>query len=538
MIKRVILSFALMLLIAGSALRLRGGEKALKPEFHTSDRCFACHNELKTRSGRDISIGLAWSASIMANAARDPYWQASVRRESIDHAPATKDIENECSVCHMPVTHCESKLEGRKGEIFKYLPFDPDNKDSASAADGVTCSICHQITNEKLGTRESFNGGFVIASPKTKDDRAEYGPFDVTPDRQHIMNTSTGGFQPTYAKHIRDSALCGSCHQLYTTARDAQGKEIGYLPEQMPYLEWKHSDYPGRYSCQECHMPQVNEAVHISSVLGVPREGMHQHVFVGGNFLLQGMLNRYRNELDVAASPEQLTAAAEGTLAFLQTQAARVEIQDIAVDGSTLRLQVSVQNRTGHKLPTAYPARRAWLHVTVRDENGNTVFESGKLNADGSILNNVNDLNPLQYEPHFREITSPDQIQIYESILGDPAGHVTTGLVAAVKYLKDNRLLPTGFDKKSAEKDIAVMGDAADDPNFVAGGDSVRYSVPVSGDGPFHISVELLYQPIGFRWAHNLGFYKAFETERFVGYYDSMASQTTAVLARAEANSK
>jgi hypothetical protein len=54
-------------------------------------------------------------------------------------------------------------------------------------------------------------------------------------------------------------------------------------------------------------------------------------------------------------------------------------------------------------------------------------------------------------------------------------------------------------------------------------------------DGPFHLEVELLYQPIGFRWAHNLEPYKAVEPQRFVGYYDSMSSAATTVLARAEA---
>ena len=535
MVKGTTYVLALSLVIACSALRLRGGAKALKPEFHTSDRCFACHNELKTQSGRDISIGLAWRSSIMANSARDPYWQASVRRESIDHSPASKDIENECSVCHMPVAHYEAKVEGKGAEIFKYLPFDADQKGSAPAEDGVTCSICHQITNEKLGVRESFNGGFVVDSPKTKNDRPEYGPFEVTPDRQHVMDTSTGGFQPTYAPHIRDSALCGTCHQLYTTALDAEGKKIGSLPEQMPYLEWQHSDYPGRYTCQECHMPLVNEVVHVSSVLGAPRSGMHQHVFVGGNFLLQGVLNRYRNELDVAALPQELSAAAEGTVAFLQSQSARIEIKDVQEDSSSLQLHVLVRNLTGHKLPTAYPSRRAWLHVTVRDRSGSEVFESGKLNSDGSIVGNDNDADPLRYEPHYREITSADQVQIYESILGDHAGHVTTGLLSAVSYLKDNRIIPTGFDKTTAERDIAVIGDAADDPGFIAGEDAVQYSVPLSGEGPYRIEVELLYQPIGFRWAHNLEFYKAMEPQRFVGYYDSMASEATTVLARAEA---
>src|SRR5215510_9400345 len=71
--------------------------------FQTSDRCFACHNGLSTAGGEDISIGFAWRPTMMANSARDPYWQAGVRRETIDHVVAKPEIENECSKCHMPM---------------------------------------------------------------------------------------------------------------------------------------------------------------------------------------------------------------------------------------------------------------------------------------------------------------------------------------------------------------------------------------------------------------------------------------------------
>lgn len=536
MAKKIAFVVALGTLVLWPAQLLKGAGPALKPQFHTSDRCFACHNQLTTPGGHDVSIGLAWRASIMANSSRDPYWQASVRRETIDHPQVTKEIEDECAVCHMPIIRYQAKLEGKKGEIFMHIPFDPDKKDSDAAEDGVTCSVCHQISKQKLGTRESFNGGFVVETPASKGDHPEYGPFAITRDRQRIMNSSTAGFQPTQAEHIRDSALCGSCHQLYTTARGADGKDIGYLPEQMPFLEWMHSDYPSKSTCQDCHMPEVPGQVNISSVLGVARTGLHQHVFVGGNFVMQQMLNRYRDELQVAALPQELNTASEGTLAFLGSQAARLEIREAQILGGRLQARIAVQNLSGHKLPTAYPSRRAWLHLAVHDRNGHTVFESGALNPDGSIVGNDNDADPSRYEPHYREITSGDEVEIYESILKDSDGRVTTGLLAAVGYLKDNRLLPTGFDKQTAEKDIAVIGDAAEDPNFSSGEDLVSYSVPVSeGDGPFHISVELLYQPIAFRWAHNLAPYKATETQRFVGYFDSMSSATSTVLARAEA---
>jgi hypothetical protein len=201
-----------------------------------------------------------------------------------------------------------------------------------------------------------------------------------------------------------------------------------------------------------------------------------------------------------------------------------------------LHIDVFVENLTGHKLPTGYPSRRAWLHVAIRDPNGRIVFESGALNPDGSIQGNDNDADPSRFEPHYREITKSDQVEIYEPILGDSEGHVTTGLLAAVGYIKDNRLLPDGFDKSSAEKDIEVAGDAAQDPNFTDKGSLVRYSVPVDpSSGPFHVVAELWYEPIGFRWAHNLGSYQAEEPQRMVSYYNSLASSAAVVLARTEA---
>jgi hypothetical protein len=351
------------------------------------------------------------------------------------------------------------------------------------------------------------------------------------------MRTSTGGFRPTEDSHIRDSELCATCHQLYTKALGPDGKVIGELPEQMPYLEWLHSDYKDKQTCQACHMPEVKEPTAISKVLGIAREGLHQHVFVAGNFLLQGMLNRYRDELSVGALPQELKSAADGTIAFLQEKSARIRIERIDLVGGRLRAEIFVENLSGHKLPTAYPSRRAWLHVVVRDRNQRIVFESGGLNTDGSIRGNDNDADPTRFEPHYSEIASGDQVQIYESILKDPAGHVTTGLLSAVGYLKDNRLLPRGFDKLGADKDIAVYGGAADDPDFTGTGDDVRYSVAIGNSpGPFRIEAELWYQPIGYRWASNLKPYgSASEPKRFNTYYDSMGSSTGIVIVRAEA---
>ena len=507
------------------------------PHFQTSDRCVACHNGLATSSGEDISIGFDWRPTMMANAARDPYWQASVRRETIDHPESRAAIEDECSICHMPMAQYESKLAGHEGKVFAHLGFDPDERGDRLAADGVSCSLCHQIGKQKLGTRESFVGGFVIDPADSRGERHEYGPFQMEAGHARVMRTSTGGFQPAESPHVRQSEVCATCHTLITKALGPGGKVIGELPEQTPYLEWLHSGYRNTRSCQSCHMPMVAEDVPITSVLGTPRAGVSRHVFAGGNFFMQRIFNRYRNELGVAALPRELTEAAGRTVAHLEAEAARVGVGRMEVRAGRLEMEVSVENLAGHKLPTAYPSRRAWLHVVVRDRNSRTVFESGALNAAGSISGNDNDADPARCEPHHAVITSGGQVQVYEAILGDQAGSLTTGLLSAVGYLKDNRLTPRGFDKRTASKDVAVVGGALDDNDFGDGGDRVRYSVGLGeAQGPFQIEAELCFQPVAYRWAENLRRYDAAEPRRFSGYYDAMAPVSAVVLARATAS--
>jgi hypothetical protein len=283
-------------------------------------------------------------------------------------------------------------------------------------------------------------------------------------------------------------------------------------------------------------MAEHAEQTAVSGVLGEVRANVSAHSFVGGNFFMKRVLNRYRGELGVDALPEELDASARETEAHLAAEAASLSFVSSSFTGGRFVADVAVKNLAGHKLPTAYPSRRAWLHVTLRDGNGQVVFESGAFDRTGRITGNDNDDDGSKYEPHYVEITTPDQVQIYEPVLGDPAGRVTTGLLTATRYLKDNRLLPDGFDKATASKDVAVHGAAATDPDFAAGGDRIRYSIAVgTAQGPFTVTARLYYQPIGYRWAKNLGVRDTFEGKRFLRYWDEMASGSAAVLARVEA---
>ncbi len=506
-------------------------------EFPTSDRCVACHNGMTNSQGDDYSIGIDWRASIMANASRDPYWQASLRRETMDHPEARAAIEDECSVCHMPVPHYKAMQAKHPTQVFASLPL--GSHGSKEHADGVTCSVCHQITPERLGTTESYNGNFVVNGPAPDGSRAEFGPYDIAAGLQQVMRSSTDGYQPQLGAQIQSAELCASCHTLITEVRDANGAVVGSFPEQMVYQEWQHSDLRNERTCQSCHMPAVDAEIPVTRILGAKRPGARRHQFIGANFAMQRILGRYHDELNVAAEPQELYEAADRTARYLQSEAAALAAAEPQLLHGRLEQEVTVNDLGGHKFPTAYPARRAWLHVVVRDREHRTVFESGALNADGSIAGNDNDADASRYEPHYREIRTPDQVQIYEAILGDRQGRVTTGLLFAASYLKDNRLLPRGFDKKSAPPEIAVFGAALADPGFSDRGHSIRYSVDVGNAvGPFDVDVELWYQPIGYRWANNLKGYDADEPRRFTGYYDSMGTGGSILLAKTARRSR
>jgi hypothetical protein len=474
---------------------------------------------------------------MMANSARDPYWQASVRRETLDHAESKAAIEDECSKCHMPMARFQSQFEGHEGEVFSHLSFPPDDRMAELAQDGVSCSMCHQIAKDKLGTPESFVGGFVVDTVRGKGEREEYGPFKIEDGQNRIMRTSSGGYRPTESEHIRQSELCATCHTLITTALGPGGQEIGQLPEQMPYQEWLNSDFRERQSCQNCHMPVVEANVPITNVLGVPREGMSRHVFVGGNFFMLRMLNRHRADLNVVALPEEFEGAAVRTIEHLKANTAELSIDRLDIAGGRLEAEVSVRNLSGHKFPTAYPSRRAWLHVTVKDRDGRAVFESGALKPDGSIQGNDNDANATRFEPHYTEIANSDQVQIYEDIMVGRDNVPTTGLLTAVRFIKDNRLLPKGFNKNSAGQEISPQGEALNDRDFTGGGDTIRYLVALDGAaGPFQFEAELWFQPISYRWADNLKAYKGIEPQRFTGYYEAGASGSALMLVRVRKN--
>jgi len=274
-------------------------------------------------------------------------------------------------------------------------------------------------------------------------------------------------------------------------------------------------------------MPSAEGSVVLSSMgPGGPRSPFATHGFVGGNVFMLGVLKDFGGELGVQASVEHFDATIERTLTNLQSNTAELSISPPIVEDSQLRFDVTTSVSTGHKLPTGYPSRRVWLHVRIEDGDGQLIFESGAVEENGAIMGNDNDENSLAFEPHYNEITNPDQVQIYESIMHDVSGDLTTVLLSASAYSKDNRLLPEGFDKTTVADDIAPFGDAVTDANYTGGGDRVTYQIHTGNSvGPFLVKAELLYQSISYRWAADLSTYNTQQSLQFTDYYNAQPNQ-------------
>ena len=497
--------------------------------FSASGACAACHTQLVDEAGNDVSTDTHWRASMMANAARDPYWQASVRSEVLTHADLQAVIEDKCAACHMPMARFAAISAGEANKVLDDGFLDPEHELHSLALDGISCTLCHQIQEDGLGEQESFSSGFLIDAELPSGEREAFGPHPVEEDLDIVMQGSSG-FVPAESLHIEDPALCATCHTLYTPHVDAEGHVAGEFPEQMAYFEWQASSFGDTVTCQGCHMPTATGGVSLSIVGGPLRSPFHQHIFAGGNGYMLEILQTFGDEINVTASSTQFQDKQGQALEQLQKRSASIAFKEVNVDGSKLTADIGITSMVGHKFPTGFPSRRVWIHLSVQDAKGQIVFESGAVNPDGSITGNDNDADRAAYEPHYQVVDDSEQVQIYESIMGDTEGQVTTTLLKGAGYLKDNRLPPAGFDKSTAQADIAVYGVASEDEDLIGGSDRIKYIMDLGeAVGPFTVTAELLYQSIGFRWADNLRGYDAPETARFLAYYEQVSNEPIAV---------
>jgi hypothetical protein len=469
-------------------------------DFVGSGSCAICHTSLVDTEGNDMSFDTHWRSAMMANAARDPIFTAVVAAE-IERYPALKAvIEGKCAACHMPMAHIQADESGQPVAIFGDGFSDPEHPLHEAAFDGVSCALCHQIQAEGLGEETTFSGEYEIDTSTEEPDRILYGPY---PDSELEIMRSGVGYTAEYGPHMLESSFCATCHTLYTPYVDAEGNVLGVFPEQVAFLEWQQSEFGNGdetdIQCQGCHMPEIEGEVMISIMPQQPRSPVSKHYFVGSNTMILSLLKNNVEALEITASTDNFDTTIERTTSLLQQSAANLSVQDIKQEGDKLNILLQVENLAGHKVPTGIPLRQMWIHLSVTDSSGQIIFESGEAHPDGSIMGNDADQDRATYEPHYDVISDPFQVQIYESLMQNSDGDVTYSLLRGAAYIKDNRLLPSGFNKDTALADTAVHGGAADDESFIGGTDQITYIVDVDGfSGPYSVSAELLFHAVSY----------------------------------------
>lgn len=488
--------------------------------FAGSGVCALCHsaseNIFTTQAGRDISPATLWRSTMMANASNDPVWQAKVAAEVNAHPALQSVIEDKCTTCHMPM--------GRTEAIYhdaNYYSFNEGLADTLSM-DGVSCTLCHQIQKDNFGQEQSFSGHYEITNI-----HEIYGPY-TSPTTLPMINQS--GYTPVYNEQVHSSELCATCHTLFTPYVDNQGEVAGYFPEQTPYLEWENSIYPANeIECQTCHMPETNEAMKISIMpdwLTTLRSPIYEHEFVGANVFMTSLIKENREKIKATATEDHFDNTIAKTLSMLQEQSLKLTSREELISDS-LNIEVSLENMTGHKFPTGFPSRRAWIHLLVRNQDHDTIFESGSWNKDGEIIG-----LDENYESHHAVIQDQEQVQIYEAIMKDVDGEPTYTLLRGAEYIKDNRLPPKGFSEQNEDyESIAIIGNAADDPDFNPSGssdagipsDKLIYKIPVSEqDQEVELTIELRYQTFSYRFLQDLFSHQIEKVLQFKEYYQKM----------------
>lgn len=506
---------------------MRSGPHGTNDFFGGSGLCGGCHGHdpaayaLITAAGEDVSIYDDWAGTMMANSAHDPFWRAKVSHEILVNPAHQVEFETKCTSCHAPLGHFDAYYHGDTTYAIADLLTD------SLARDGVSCGACHQQADSSI-LGKVFSGNLIFDTTRTV-----YGQY---PAPFAGPMSSFIGFDVKQGTQIKKSGVCAGCHTLITESHDLAGNPTGnHFVEQATYHEWLNSIYNDEdgindslgQTCQGCHIPEINENIVIAanfSFLG-PRKPFGKHHLVGANSFMIDLMRNNISALGITASAKNFDSAYVRTKRLMQDSAVLMNLTLASRTTDTAFYELKLTNKVGHKFPSGYPSRRAFVQFVVMDEDGDTLFKNGILNSAGVLVGQ----DPI-YEPHHQMINNANDVQIYEMVPADVMGNVTTVLERANTVLKDNRLVPTGFSTSHFAYDTTkIVGDAESDADFNytgsvegSGTDMIQFHIPMYGyTGDLNIVATLYYQAIPKTYLDEMFTYSSPEISLFQGMFNA-----------------
>ena len=216
-----------------------------------------------------------------------------------------------------------------------------------------------------------------------------------------------------------------------------------------------------------------------------PRSPFGMHHLAGANVFMLKILKNNSVELGLTASSVLMDSTISRATRMLQDRSLAITLSEEERTEDTIFVNLKLNNLAGHKFPSGYPSRRVFVSLLVKNETGDTLFYSGKMDGDYQLIQ-----EDMPFEMHHDLINDEGQVQLYEIVMGDVNGDLTTVLLRADHQLKDNRLPPAGFTEQHNSYDtVPIIGTAQNDPDFNkingnqgSGFDIIHYHIPSLGN--------------------------------------------------------
>jgi hypothetical protein len=212
-----------------------------------SGNCLSCHDD----TPNNIELGFGWRGSMMGQAARDPFFWATVAVAAQDSIwavgrPNATDI---CIRCHSP----SGWLGGRS---------DPTNGSSLTGDDfdGVGCGYCHRaydpfFETTYAGTREGNDwSGYWDESEASGTPSSASATDTLTADRTEAAKVRLYNGNPAYDANGLPTQTGWTEHgggQLFASAVDERRGPFSDAGPKHKFLYSRH--HRSRFFCQTCH---------------------------------------------------------------------------------------------------------------------------------------------------------------------------------------------------------------------------------------------------------------------------------------------
>lgn len=343
----------------------------MSKKFHSEDltnsaKCKDCHSEIFNQ----------WANSNHKNmVSSNPYYMLL---ETLAAEDQGEEFRAWCMSCHNPSALANGHKKSTHfmdenlvaNEFFdkdaKELSVDFKRLQNFRLEEGVSCTLCHQISDVNSSGNASFRVDLDRKKYAFEDSRFSIASwFSNT-----LINANPKVHKDSYLKDFyKDSKYCASCH-------DEQHPKNG-IKIVSTYEEWSKSPYNNKddktknKSCIDCHMSYVKDGKIVpksgySTDGGVRKDDIKTHFFTGSNHFLSSLRSKEHEEQ---------------TIELLKTSAT----MDISLDDNKLNVKVT-NSGAGHHLPTGVADfRELWLEVAIKDRDGRVVFHSGLLDSNGEI---------------------------------------------------------------------------------------------------------------------------------------------------------